>query len=238
MIKHTSQVNRPQLFLVHFAGGSCFSYDFLKPFLGKFEVISLELPGRGRRINEALLKDFDLAALDLYNQILPKLKTSVFFLFGHSMGASLVLRLSKLLENSNVFPSCLFISGNSGPDGAKKKKYLLDDKEFIAEVKKLGGIPNEILEDEPSLNFYLPILKADMEISENNNLALDKPVNSSIFAIMGNMEEDVDSITNLKKHTHSEFDYKIFNGGHFFIYHEPWKISTIITGTYDRLSVL
>src|SRR6201995_2651906 len=87
-------LNNPHLFLLHFAGGNFYSFQPWIPYLQEFDVLSLELPGRGRRINEPLLKDFDQAARDFYNQIEKRMRPGKFLIYGHSRGAYLALRVS------------------------------------------------------------------------------------------------------------------------------------------------
>ena len=49
---------KPQLFLLHFAGGNKYSFNFLKKYLeSAFELVSIELPGRGDRMSEKLITD-------------------------------------------------------------------------------------------------------------------------------------------------------------------------------------
>ncbi len=52
-------MKKTQLFLLHFAGGNYYSFRFMFPQLNEFEIIPVELPGRGKRMKENLLKDFD-----------------------------------------------------------------------------------------------------------------------------------------------------------------------------------
>src|SRR5262249_8544650 len=108
-------MKRPQLFLLHFAGGNCYSFQFIMPLLQRFEIIPLELPGRGRRMKESLLKDFDLAAQDIYHQLTGKLTSASFIIYGHSMGAYLALRVANMLEKAGKFPAFVIVSGNAGP---------------------------------------------------------------------------------------------------------------------------
>ena len=62
--------NKTQLFLLHFAGGSCYSFDFLNDTLSKkFECHALELPGRGKRNQEKLLLHKEEAIQDYCDQI-------------------------------------------------------------------------------------------------------------------------------------------------------------------------
>ncbi len=105
-----------------------YSFNTITPRLKHLEVIPLELPGRGRRMHEELLKDFDLAAKDLYGQVVPKLNGAPFLIYGHSMGAYLGLRVTRMLEEAGHPPAYLIVSGNPGPGVPRKrevKRYLL-----------------------------------------------------------------------------------------------------------------
>ncbi|MBB6498880.1 thioesterase II family protein [Pedobacter cryoconitis] len=222
-------MKKHQLILLHFAGGNSHSFNFMLPYLQDFEIIPLELPGRGRRIGEELLKDFDLAALDIYKQVIGKLNSSKFIIYGHSMGAYLALKVASLLEKANKAPSYIFVSGNAGPGLENKTtRYLLGREDFIVELKKLGGIPDEVFEYEDMLDFFLPVLRADFEISERNKAEVDTLISSPIYAMMGDQETKVEHITNWKNFTKSHFGYKIFEGGHFFIHKDYQEVARLI----------
>jgi surfactin synthase thioesterase subunit len=232
-------MQKPQLFLLHFAGGNCYSFHFMISLLKDFHVIPLELPGRGKRINETLLKDFDLAAQDIYNQIINKLDTSNFLIYGHSMGAYLALRVSNMLEKVNRFPSYVIVSGNPGPGiNNTKKRYLLEHADFMQSLKKLGGIPKEVFENAELLGFFEPILRADFEIAESKELSMETVVNASIYAMMGSQEEGVEKISNWARYTRSQFNFEILEGDHFFIHKHPIKITHIIKNCYNSIVLM
>ena len=226
-------MTKPKIFLLHFAGGNYYSYRFLFGYLNNFEIVPLELPGRGKRVNEGLLKDFNLVAKDLFNQIRKKVDNEHFVIYGHSMGASLALKITKMLEDVGMIPKCIFVSGNPGP-GIKSsiKRYLMNEEEFIQELKKLGGMPPEFFNTPALLEFFLPVLRADFEIAENNELHTEAPVSVPIYAIMGRQEDRISEITNWAEYTNSAFKYKILEGDHFFIYNKPSEIAEIITESY------
>ncbi|HET8963096.1 MAG TPA: alpha/beta fold hydrolase [Chitinophagales bacterium] len=232
-------MQKPQLFLLHFAGGNCHSFNFMIPLLKEFHVVSLELPGRGKRINEALLIDFDLAAKDIYEQIVNKLTSSNFLIYGHSMGAYLALKATHMLEKQNIFPSYVIVSGNPGP-GIKntKERYLLPDEEFIQELKNLGGIPKEVFENTELLDFCVPILRADFQIAETNVLSIESIVNTPIYAMMGNQENEAGRISNWGRFTSSQFNFEILEGDHFFIHKNSLKIAHIIKNCYKSIVLM
>lgn len=222
-------MSKTQLFLLHFAGGNSYSFQFLLPFLQEFEVIPLELPGRGRRIREPLIRDFDEAAEDLFLQIRDRLNHDRFALYGHSMGAYLGLRIVAMLEQVNKYPAWLFVSGNAGPGTLpKRNRYLFSKPDFIEELRRLGGVPAELLENEDLLGFYLPIIRADFEIVEKEDRDTEPVIKTPVFVMMGNRETTVDKISNWSNFTSASFKQEIFDGGHFFIRQHAGRVAGII----------
>jgi external thioesterase TEII len=234
-------MKKTQLFLLHFAGGNCYSLQFLKPLLPEFDVITLELPGRGKRQGEPLLRDFDLAAKDIFNQVISKMSGYPFLIYGHSMGAYLALRVTNMLIKRRSTPVYLIVSGNAGP-GVKyaddgKKRYLLGKDEFIAELKILGGVSEELLENKELFNFFEPVLRADFQIAENNGMSAEPPVNVPLYAMMGSSEEKKEEIANWGKFTTGDFNHEILDGDHFFINKHPERIAAIIRQCYSSIAV-
>src|SRR5580704_9150976 len=91
-------MSKPQLFLLPFAGGDSYSFQFLRKYLSPFEFIPLELPGRGRRLSEKLLVDFEAASDDFCQQVMKCVRPECFLLYGHSMGSLLALSIAGALE--------------------------------------------------------------------------------------------------------------------------------------------
>jgi surfactin synthase thioesterase subunit len=228
-----------QLFLIHYAGGNRYSFNFLKPYLAGLNVVALELPGRGKRMNEELLLDIELAAATLCNQILQHLKADNYIIYGHSLGAYLGLKVAGMLARIGKPAKQLVVSGNAGPGVREKKSlHLLNDNEFIIELQKLGGMPDGFIDHLELMDIFLPILKKDFELIETSNLDSIPPVNIPIFAMMGTEEETVSEISNWKRFTTNMFSFKVFPGGHFFIFDYPEQIATIIKSTHGKNTVL
>lgn len=226
---------KPQLCLLHFAGGNAYSFQFLLPLLDQFEVISLELPGRGRRIGESLLTNFDEAVQDVYHTLKKRLGNTDIILYGHSLGAYLAFGLAGLLEKDGRSLACLLVSGNAGP-GVREatNKYQMSRHDFLQELKKLGGIPEAFLGDPELIDFFEPILRADFELAERNELATALPVQTPIFAMMGNLEEQVELLSNWGKFTRGRFEYAVMPGDHFFIHDNAQQIAGIIRSCWER----
>jgi external thioesterase TEII len=182
---------------------------------------------------------FNSAAQDIYNQINKQLTSSRFLIYGHSLGTYLALRVSNMLKKTNKYPDYLILTGNCGPGvGCNKIRYSLEQKDFIEELKTIGGIPKELIENQELFNFFEPILRADFEVAEKNGLDMELPVDTPIYAIMGNQEEEVEKISNWAKYTCSDFAFEILEGDHFFIYKHPQKIADIINNCYDKVTLM
>ncbi|WP_343672292.1 alpha/beta fold hydrolase [Chitinophaga sp.] len=228
-------MDKPQLFLFHFAGGNRYSFQFIAPLLTDFEVIPLELPGRGRRMDESLLTRFEAAAKDIYHQVSQRVNGNNVVLYGHSLGAYIAFKICGLLENDGIFPTSLVVSGNPGP-GAKemKNRHLMEQEEFIKELKMLGGVPEEFLNEPELFSLFEPILRADFELAEKNGLENEAPVKAPLFAMMGEQEEGIEKIANWGRFSSSRFDHELLEGDHFFIYKHPQRIADIIRYCYQK----
>lgn len=232
---------RRQLFLLHFAGGSCFSFDFLRPHIeADIEFIPLELPGRGKRINETLLKTKESAVEDYLNQIQVLRNQEPYLIYGHSMGATISLSLTKRLEEIGDPPCHLIVSGNPGPgiqDLEKEEKgerYLMQDDDFKEELRKLGGVPEEVLENSELYRFFSPIMRADFEVLEKATPEEGFKIQVPVFAVMGSEEDNKDKIENWSRFTSKNFTSKILLGNHFFIYDHYRDLVKIMLSCYEN----
>lgn len=224
---------KTQLFLLHFAGGSCYSFDFLKNDIqNNFDCHALELPGRGRRNQESHLFKKEDAVHDYVSQIKRLRKSNLpYLIYGHSMGATLGLSVTKKMEEEADSPTMLLVSGNAGPGVYVNdiERHTLNDTEFKKELRSLGGVPEQILEDEDLYNYFSPIMRADFQILEKDkHFEAGLILNTPIFAIMGDEEKTVSEIENWKTYTNRQFDYKVVPGNHFFIHRQVKALAKII----------
>ncbi|WP_172283457.1 thioesterase II family protein [Chryseobacterium sp. LAM-KRS1] len=225
-------IKKKQLFLLHFAGGNKYSYNFLqKSVVSNIEFVPMELPGRGERFRETLITDKKEAIYDLFEQINRKRNGAPFIIFGHSMGAILGLSITKLFEENNDGPDYLIVSGNPGPldDYIVPNRYNLDDNQFKSKIAELGGIPKEVIEDKEAFDFFSKIMRADFEcIEKDQDFEKNTSIKTPIYAIMGDQESLSVRIENWGKFTKTSFEYSILEGNHFFIHQHSNRIGEII----------
>jgi surfactin synthase thioesterase subunit len=234
------ETSQCQLFLLHFAGGNRYSFQFLKEIApGNVDFHALELPGRGSRMREKLLVSQGDAVADYVSQIKRLRKDMPYIVFGHSMGATLGLQVVKELEKSNDPPRTFIASGNAGPGtGARKMRYLMDNDSFKEELRLMGGIPAEILNSEEMFEFFGPLLRADFEMLEKEALTGEElKISTPLLALMGDQEEFAHEIENWKEYTEEFVGKKILPGNHFFIHSHANELMQIILSCYDRTLV-
>lgn len=211
-----------KLFCLPFAGGGSVSFrSWADGVPDTVEVSAVEIPGRGRRLSEPLLKNMpalvEAAAKGIYQHI-----DRPFALFGHSMGALLGFELAHFLkENYDLTPAHLFVSGRAAPYIKSREKpiHKLSEPEFIYEIKNFNGTPKEVLEHEELMELMIPILRADFEICETYTCNT-KPELECPLTVFGGLQDNGatrDELEAWGKLTQGSFNLRMFPGDHFYL---------------------
>lgn len=186
------------------------------------DVCGIQLPGRGFRINEEPYTDIFKLVEDVCKAILMELD-GPYVLFGHSMGAMLAYEVAKELHRmTGVWPEQLIVSAYRAPTIIRtgKKYHKTTDREFMAKINSLGGIPSSICNDSELIDLFLPVFRADFALIENYPFGNSKPVSCDITAFAGTCdpEASIDEVDAWKLVTNGNFKLRQVIGGHFFIH--------------------
>lgn len=184
------------------------------------EVCGIQLPGHGNRLREPLFDRLVPLVRALTSELVSYLDRPFAF-FGHSMGALIAFELARRLAHEwELLPAHLFVSGHSAPQiNAERPTFDLPEAEFIEELSRLSGTPNEVLEHPELLNLMLPILRADFAISQTYEYINDLPLDCNLSAFGGLQDVDV-PISHLEAwrlQTSKDFRLHMFPGDHFFL---------------------
>jgi surfactin synthase thioesterase subunit len=212
------------VFCLPFAGGSKFSYNGYVKLAPRYLTITpLELPGRGSRMQEALLTSVGTMTEDALAQIRPKLAGDrPYAIYGHSMGAVLGYLLAKrVIEEGLPAPVHLFFTGCGGPSARDKAKirHDLPKEAFFKAVNEIGGMPSSVLSDRSFMDYFEPILRADFKAVETFSYRESIPFDIPISVFIG--EEEAITVQDARawqKETTAAVDVKQLPGNHFFIY--------------------
>lgn len=224
--------NTLTLFCFPYAGGNAFSYRGLEAQLAPaIKVHGVELPGRGRRTNQPLLRDIDALADDCFHLIRTHAKSGPFAFFGHSMGAALAYLTSLRLRRAGLpLPECLFISGKSSPTTTENKsRHLLAPAAFIEMLNELGGCPPEILADAELMAYFEPILRADFQAIETWQHRPEPPLPVPFVVLFGRDDDiSADEMAKWADETSHPIQLHAFHGDHFFIQQHWVQIGDLI----------
>lgn len=223
-----------KLFCLPFAGGSAmYYYDWKKKLAPNFEVIPIELKGRGVRFNEKFDTSFQEIIEDVYSQVI-SYELDKFMIFGHSMGGMLAFEVFyRLLTNNKTLPKRLFLSGCRPPHLLNISKIIPDENLsndcYIKEIAQLGGVSQELIENSELIDLIVPIIKNDFSnlcsYCLSNDIILNVPV-----SILSGVEDEISEaeLYEWVMYSSSSMDFQFFSGNHFFITTEQKAIFNYI----------
>lgn len=229
-----------QLWCFPFAGAGFYAYrELLSHLPAHIQPEFLELPGRGKRMDKVLLTGFDEILEDTYNELIKKQETGrPFAFFGHSMGAQLAYSMAHRLKNEGRdLPVHMFLSGRGAPGIVRmKRRFDLPEAIFREELKKMGGVPDDILNDNDFYRFFEPILRADFRAIESYTHTPAQPLEIPFTIMLGDAEETtVEEAKQWNEETTAGFDFRLYPGGHFFIFEHAKDICGVIDSAFRQV---
>jgi surfactin synthase thioesterase subunit len=155
------------LFCLPYAGGSAAVFREWSARLPEtITLVPLNLPGRGVRHHRAPLHDWPALLDVLVADMLPRLNQP-FALFGHSMGALLAVELAHAIRaRHGMTPQWLGVSACTAPSRRPRETHWLTCTEavFLDEVRRLNGMPEELLDNREFMALVSPYLRADFHL--------------------------------------------------------------------------
>jgi surfactin synthase thioesterase subunit/glycosyltransferase involved in cell wall biosynthesis len=184
-------------------------------------ICPVRLPGREARIAEAPFERMEPLVAALADAIRPYL-AQPFAFFGHSMGAAVAFELARMLRRrGQPIPKLLVASGARAPQF--RRNYTPPpapgDEEFLAELQRLQGIPDELIDDAALMRAILPVLRADAALYRKYTYTEDAPLDCAIRAYGGAADANVrrEHLEAWAEQTTASFAVRLFPGGHFYI---------------------
>ncbi|WP_353947402.1 alpha/beta fold hydrolase (plasmid) [Streptomyces sp. HUAS MG91] len=234
--RFTPAGNGPRLFCFPHAGGSATAYlQLARSLPSAFDVVSLQYPGRQDRYREEPFTELD----DLVGAVAEQLAGEVaadperpYALFGHSMGALVAFETARLLARDGLpRPQRLFLSGRGAPDGRDSAFGRFDDADVLADVRRLGGTEQAMLDDPEILEIVLPALRADYRILGTFTWRGGEPLDVPLTALTGDSDPmtTVDDMWTWRAHTSRDFGLKVFPGGHFYLFDQLGPVAGAVT---------
>lgn len=216
---------RLRLFCFPFAGGtaSVFHRWARSGPWADADVLAVQYPGRETRISEPLCYRVHALVEKLGPVILPLLDRPFAFL-GYSLGTYVCLELAHWLQRRGApLPLGLMLAAGAPPHLRRSQAlYTLLDEDFIAELKRYGGTPAQVLAHRELMELLLPVLRADFEMADMYRRA-PEPRLALPFAVWGGQADADPSPQELegwRALTSASFSLQLLPGGHFFLLSE------------------
>jgi len=145
-----------------------------------------------------------------------------FAFFGHSLGALVSFELTRRLRREyGVHPVRLFVSAGRAPQIPRRGPpiHALPEEELLAELRRLNGMPGELMEHEELMEIMLPLLRADFAVYETYVYTNEPPLNCPISAFGGIQDHRVkdSDLEAWRAQTNVSFSLRMFPGDHFFL---------------------
>ncbi len=177
------------------------------------------------------------------DQLIPRLREAIdpyldrpFAFFGHSLGAIVAFELARSLK---THPECLFVSGARAPQ--LRRDHVPppppSDDELIEELRRLNGIPQELLDHRELMQLALPALRADTALYRKYVYQEGPPLACPIRAYGGADDERItrEHLEMWAEQTTESFKLEMFPGGHFFLQTNQSEFLTTLARDVSQL---
>ena len=211
-----------RLFCFPFAGGGTLLYrSWAEALRARAAVCPVCLPGREGRLNEPAFDSMDALVAALAKAIAPFLDAPFAF-YGHSMGAAIAFELARALRRAGrPLPRGMFVSAARAPQFrlGHQPQAEPDDASLMEQLRRLEGVPAEVLANPALMRLAMPALRADARLYRNYVYRPEEPLAIPIFAYGGDADPNVSQEQKgaWREQTAAAFGQTEFAGGHFFI---------------------
>jgi surfactin synthase thioesterase subunit len=213
------------------AGGGPQTYTrWERELAPQLELWHVTLPGRGRRLHEPFAREWISLAQELATAVARDVPAP-FALFGHSLGALVAFEVARRLTRAGTSPTHLVVSGRDAPDSAPDLELPETDDDLLRCVDRAyGGVPDQVRASPDVLEYFLPILRADLELARDYVLRPGVALSCPITAMVGDADPiaSPEGLVRWGRQTGADCECRVLPGGHFyFVGEERAALSTI-----------
>jgi len=208
----------------HHAGGSAATYfPLIRELPSDWDVLLLDLPGRGRRAGEpphwAMADLIAQACRDLE----PWLDVPV-ALFGHSLGAILAVEVARWMLSRDAVRSPVWVgvSGRIAPSFqaiGRRKLHELDNESLLQTLIEMGGTPDQVRDVPEIRDRLLNTVRADLCAVDSYRPDPSRSRLQCPLTTFAGSEDDwapPSAMRAWSSETEGSFDQRRLAGGHFY----------------------
>ncbi|MFI0241428.1 thioesterase II family protein [Streptomyces sp. NPDC016845] len=218
---HRSDDPEMRLFGFHHAGGSAAAYyPMIRELPQSWELLLLDLPGRGKRHGQQPLEHMDQVVRRAVADMEPWLDGRPVALFGHSFGALVALEVGRVLESMGRTPLWLGVSGRVPPSVRRVPKLSeLNDEQLLRALVTMGGTPERLGDIPEFRDRFLGITRADLRAAESyepdpGRTPLSCPL--TVFCGTDDAWAPLSTMSGWAAETATGMRQRVYSGGHFY----------------------
>ncbi|HRL22724.1 MAG TPA: alpha/beta fold hydrolase [Alcaligenes sp.] len=191
------------------------------------QLIPLELPGRGTRMNEPCEENFLALVRKLCAEYAQHLQGD-YVLFGHSMGALLAYGMAlHQRQHKYPLPRALLVSASPAPSVRDPDRFANKDTDqaLIEDLRDQGGTPEAVFANAELLRMTLDTLGADYRVCDT--FSHDEPARLPVpLHVLAGKNDDIkpDSLHAWRQEGAGRFTLDWFEGNHFFIWQQQAQV--------------
>ena len=228
-----------RLYCFPYAGGGPQAFQAWRGLLpAEVACVPVRLPGRETRLGEPPFTRLGPLVASLVAALEEGLEPP-YALYGHSMGAIVAFELARALRRAGAEPPLgLIVSGRPAPllRCADRRIHTLSDADLARELRALGGLPDAIAAHPELIAFFLPLLRADLEVNEDYVHDEEPPLDCPLTALAGagDPRVRVEDVAAWRPHTTAAFRFERIAGGHFFPFEAPARTLSLVAAELAR----
>lgn len=235
--RFTAPGDGPRLVCFPHAGGSATAYlPLARTLPADLDVVSVQYPGRQDRYRETPFTSIGALVEAVAGHLAEELvkdPSRPYALFGHSMGSLVAFETARLLA-ARELPAAqrLFLSGRGAPGPRTSGHYqFFDDADVLAEVRRLGGTDQSMLDNAEVMEMVLPGLRADYRALGGYRWREGEPLAAPVTVLVGDSDPmvSVEEAVTWREHTRGDFALKVFSGGHFYLADHLGEIAATVS---------
>ncbi|HEY4785473.1 MAG TPA: alpha/beta fold hydrolase [Bacteroidales bacterium] len=223
-----------RLVCFHDAGGSSSLFDDWDKLLGpEFEVLCVQLPGRGDRQDEPPYRSFDAFINDYLPNLKEQLGNKPFALFGHSMGGLLAFEVARRLQSQyGMSASTLVVTGTPCLKGFVNTfvNSIIESKLTDEQLARLLPSADKIDLSNDFHRKLIQTLRADFELIHSYKYMEFPELTSNIVAFTADSDDRVRraDVEKWDVETTGSFRLECRKGDHNFVHQDKESVCSVL----------
>ncbi|WP_430785154.1 thioesterase II family protein [Actinoplanes sp. G11-F43] len=204
------------------AGGSASAFRSWRAVVPPHVALRvMQYPGRETRFGEPMIDRMPELVRLLTDELMAAGLRGPYVLLGHSMGAAVAYEVAQeLRRRGQPGPALLVPCARQAPtDPRPGEVHRGDDETLIAELRRLGGTPAEVLADPDLLRTVLAVVRNDYRLSETYVARPAPPLDCPVTVLVGDHDPDcsAEDGAGWATVTTGPADVSVLPGDHFFL---------------------